>query len=94
MIDEIITECTICGEPITIGIYPPVCSDSCKNEYIPDCDYSTWAEKQPVIDKKKNSFFEQIAKDNKLSYDLVSHIWEISMGMRAFHKEIENYSKV
>lgn len=52
MIDDIATECIVCKSHINAGSYPPVCSDSCKKEWLLECEFSTWAEKQIVLEEK------------------------------------------
>ncbi len=51
--DEIITECVICGGHICAGSWPPVCSDDCKFEYALECEFSRWARREAQSGKRR-----------------------------------------
>ena len=50
--DEIITECVVCGSHICAGSWPPVCSENCKFEYELACEFSRWAAREVAAWRK------------------------------------------
>ncbi len=44
--DDVDTECVVCGSHIIAGSYPPVCSDYCKWEYNLEVEFNRWAKNE------------------------------------------------
>lgn len=51
--DDIQTECVICGSHINAGSHPPVCSEGCKREFEIECEFNAWAKAE--VNKELNN---------------------------------------
>ena len=52
-VNEVATECVICGSHIIAGSYPPVCCEHCKLELEIECEFHKFAkEEMKKYDKK------------------------------------------
>lgn len=54
--NDIQTECVVCGGHINAGSHPPVCSDHCRWEFKLECEFNAWAKEQAAKTTKVTNY--------------------------------------